>query len=229
MNMTNLDYLIKRASSKELRAKEYTTFQLMEHSNNMPVDAFKQIAELEETDYTSVRTVLGAFAEMAHPESYLEIGTRRGHSLCMVINSQKGLLDIYSFDIWCDNYAGEANPGPELIKQELKKINFVGHIYFFNGDSKKTIPDFFQDPLHSKEIDLIFVDGDHSDEGARIDLLNVVDHVSTGGLVVFDDIAHPAHPGLLQVWYDVMKNRPNFELKESTEYPYGWAIALRTY
>jgi predicted O-methyltransferase YrrM len=229
MNKIDLDNLVNRASSKELREKQYATFMYMEPSINMPINSFQQIAQLEKTDYTSVRTILGAFTEMALPKTYLEIGTRRGHSLCMVVNCSTGLLDVYSFDIWSESYAGEANPGPELIKKELEKINFMGNIYFFNGDSKKTIPDFFQYPLHPKEIDLIFVDGDHSDEGARTDLLNVVDHVSIGGLIVFDDITHPAHPGLMQVWHKVMANRPNFELRESTKYPYGWAVALRLY
>ncbi len=46
----------------------------------------------------------------------------------------------------------------------------------------------------------LIVDGDHSDENARTDLRNVVEHVSVGGLLVFDDIIHPSHPGLRGVW-----------------------------
>jgi len=48
--------------------------------------------------------------------------------------------------------------------------------------------------------DLITVDGDHSEEGAFDDLLNVIPHLNVGGILVFDDIAHPTHPYLLGVW-----------------------------
>lgn len=229
MNKVNLDKLIKYASSKELRHKEYITFKKMEPSINMPVEAFKIIAELDETDYTSVRTIIGAFVQLAKPKSYLEIGTRRGHSLCMAVNCSSEPLNLFSFDIWIENYAGEANPGPEFIKKELDNFAFIGNIAFMNGDSKKTIPEFFQNTSNTQEIDLIFVDGDHSEEGAKTDLLNVVDHIALGGLLVFDDIIHPDHLYLYKVWNDVLANRKNFELRESTKYPYGWAIALRLY
>jgi predicted O-methyltransferase YrrM len=228
MNRVDLDELIERAASKKLRQRQYDTFALMEPSVHMNLEVFRQIAELEDTDYTSVRTVLGAFAEIARPKTYLEIGTRRGHSLCVVVNCVPEPLDIYSFDLWIHDYAGEANPGPDLIKKELEKFNFKGNAHFFVGDSKKIIPAFFQNPLYPKEIDLIFVDGDHSDDGARTDLLNVVDHLSVGGLLVFDDITHPLHSTLYGVWHNLMDNRPNFELRESTKHEYGWAIALRT-
>lgn len=228
MNMVDLDRLVERAASKELRQRQHDTFALMEPSVHMPLEALRQIADLEPSDYTSVRTVLGAFAEMARPRTYLEIGTRRGHSLCMVTNCCPGPVDIYSFDLWIHDYAGESNPGLELIKRELKKFDFRGEPRFFPGDSRQTILAFFRQPTNPQHIDLIFVDGDHSDEGARTDLLNVVDHVSVGGLLVFDDITHPLYASLRGVWHDLMDHRANFELRESTKHAYGWAIALRT-
>jgi predicted O-methyltransferase YrrM len=224
----DLDDMIERAASKDLRQRQYDTFALMEPSVHMTLDVFRQIAEPERSDYTSVRTVLGAFTEMAGPGTYLEIGTRRGHSLCMVARCALVPLDIYGFDLWIPDYAGEANPGIEFIKKELKKVNFTGRANFFSGDSKQTIPMFFRQTSSPRDIDLTFVDGDHSDAGARTDLVNVVGHVSVGGLLVFDDITHPSHSGLRGVWHDLMDHRPNFELRESTKYEYGWAIAQRT-
>lgn len=227
MNRIDLDLLIERAASKDLRQRQYETFSLMEPSVNMSLDPFRHIAGLAQTDYTSVRTVLGAFAETARPRTYLEIGTRRGHSLCMVANSIPESIDMYSFDLWIHDYAGESNPGFDLIEKELKKLKFRGNAHFFAGDSKETVPAFFVGPGHPQELDLIFVDGDHTEEGARTDLVNVVDHLSVGGLLVFDDITHPLHSGLRGVWHDLMDHRSNLELRESTKHEYGWAIALR--
>lgn len=85
------------------------------------------------------------------------------------------------------------------------------------------------EPSSLMNIDLMFVDGDHFAEGARIDLLNVIEHVSVGGLLVFDDIIHPLHMYLLDVWREVMKQYPDFKVLENTMHEYGWTVALRTY
>ena len=58
MNTIDLDLLIERAANKDLRQRQYETFALMEPSVHMTLDAFRSIAELGGTDYTSVRTVL---------------------------------------------------------------------------------------------------------------------------------------------------------------------------
>jgi predicted O-methyltransferase YrrM len=228
LKLIDLDELTALAASAEMRQKQYTTFAAMEPSSNMNLDALRQTAEAEQIDYTSVRTVLGAYALMAAPRTYLEIGTRRGHSVCMVVNCAPQPMDIYSFDLWLENYAGEANPGQQLIRDELRKFDFTGTIRFFDGDSKQTVPAFFRNSAHPQTIDLVFVDGDHSDEGARTDILNVIDHVSVGGLLVFDDITHPSHRTLIDVWHSILDTRPDFETRENTKHEYGWAIALRT-
>jgi predicted O-methyltransferase YrrM len=226
--MIDLDQLVALAASPAMRRKQYEISGSMEPSSIMNLDGLRQFAEAEDIDYTSVRTVLGAYAHLAAPRTYLEIGTRRGHSLCMVISCAPKPVDVYSFDLWLENYAGEANPGQQLILNELQKLNFRGKIQFFDGESKHTVPAFFRDTAHPSTIDLVFVDGDHSDEGARADILNVIDHVSVGGLLAFDDITHPAHRTLLDVWHSVLDCRTDFETRENTIHEYGWAIALRT-
>jgi predicted O-methyltransferase YrrM len=223
----DLDSVIVHASSGELRQRQYATFSAMTPSSNMNLEMYRWIADQPQSDYVSVRTLLGSFAELASPLNYLEIGTRRGHSLCMVVASSPKPLDIYSFDLWIQNYAGEDNPGPALVETELGRLKFEGRITFINGDSQFTVPGFFSDPSHPQAFDLVVVDGDHSDEGAERDLESVVGHVSVGGLIAFDDIAHPAHAGLLTVWRTVMQRHPEFETRHSLEHEYGWAIAQR--
>jgi predicted O-methyltransferase YrrM len=205
-----LEMLAGYVSSKELRVKQYETFEKMEPSSLMNIDGLREVGEADTIDYSSVRTVIGAFVKLAQPETYLEIGMRRGHSLCMAVNCSPQPLTIYSFDLWIPNYAGEENPGLDLILKE-------------------TIPAFFDDPSNPKHIDLMFVDGDHSAEGAQIDLLNVIEHVSVGGLLVFDDIFHPLHMYLLDVWREVMKQYPDFKVLKNTKHEYRWTVALRTY
>lgn len=227
MKKIDLNQLETHASSKAMRVKLYDTISRMEASPAMGLENLRRIAEAESIDYTSVRTVIGAFVALEKPRTYLEIGTRRGHSLCMAVNCSSQPLDIYSFDLWIPNYAGEENPGEALIRKELEKFQFSGQIDFHPGDSKETIPAFFENPANPQELDCIFVDGDHSAEGARIDLLNVIPHIAKHGLLVFDDVTHPQHRYLLDVWREVMQGYPNFTLLENTRHEYGWVIAQR--
>jgi len=74
---------------------------------------------------------------------------------------------------------------------------------------------------------MITVDGDHSEAGALDDLKNVIPHLSVGGILVFDDIAHPAHPYLINVWKKTMAQFPFLTSFEFTELGYGVAFAIR--
>lgn len=226
MRAIDLDSMIDHAAGERMRARQYETFAAMEQSSNMDLDVFREIARAPESDI-SVRTILGSFVELASPANYFEIGTRRGHSLCMVVASSSQPLDVYCFDLWVENYSGEENPGPSLIETELKRFGFKGNITFISGDSRYTVPAFFSDGGNPQQFELLMVDGDHSDEGAERDLENVAEHVACGGLLVFDDITHPDHPGLLAVWRKIMQRHPEFEARESLEQEYGWAVAQR--
>ena len=77
------------------------------------------------------------------------------------------------------------------------------------------------------DFDLITVDGDHSEVGAWEDLITVIPRLATGGVLVFDDIAHPAHPYLLGVWRRALARFPFLSGHEFTETGYGVAFAVR--
>jgi predicted O-methyltransferase YrrM len=94
------------------------------------------------------------------------------------------------------------------------------------GNSHRALPDYF-----SKHPDLFFdlitVDGDHSEDGAEQDLREVVPHLKVGGILVFDDISHPAHPYLAQVWRNVIESDSCFSSWGYSELGYGVALAIR--
>ena len=154
--------------------------------------------------YVDIASLLYAVTELGRPENYLEIGVRRGRSSCMVVAANPA-TKIYGFDLWQDDYANNINPGPEFVRGELKRMGHVGEAEFFSGDSHKTIPKFLNEN-EGLSFDLITVDGDHSKNGAWIDLTNVVSSLRLGGVIVFDDIDNPYCPGLADVWKRFMKN-----------------------
>ena len=175
--------------------------------------------------YMDIVNVLYAAAKVLQPENYLEIGVRRGRSVCTVVQACPA-VNIHAFDMWIPGYAGMDNPGPEYIRGELTKHNFAGKITFVDGDSHITIPRYLEQ-YPDLIFDLITVDGDHSTDGAYADLCAVIPRLAVGGVIVFDDIIHPAHPFLLSVWRDVLKKFPDLSGYEFTETGYGVAFAVR--
>jgi predicted O-methyltransferase YrrM len=176
--------------------------------------------------YLDILNVLVACSELIQPRTYLEIGVRRGRSVSMVASTTPK-ADLYGFDMWVANYAGMENPGAEFVKSELRKIGALGKIDLINGNSHQTLPEFFA--THPDlQLDLVTVDGDHSDEGAREDLLSVLPKIAHGGAIVFDDVSHPLHPNLYQVWSRALQDCGlRFVSSAYTALGYGVAVAVR--
>ena len=177
--------------------------------------------------YMDIVNTLFAASKTIRPRSYLEIGVRRGRSVCSVVRGCP-TVNVLACDIWVENYAGMENPGPKFVLSELEKHGFEGKIQFMNGNSHETLPKFFETHPDA-QFDLITVDGDHSAQGAYDDLCTVIPHLSVGGIVVFDDIAHPSHPYLLQVWRKALENFSFLSGYQFVEMGYGVAFAIRRY
>lgn len=178
-----------------------------------------------EWKYADIATALFAAAHFVKPENYLEIGVRKGRSLAVVAASNPN-CQIVAFDIWPEMYANMPNPGPEFASKEIKKIGFAGKIEFVNGDSHLTLPAYFMDHPDAF-FDLVTVDGDHSREGARQDLIDILPRIKVGGVLVFDDISHPLLPHLREVWNEIVAADFNFATWEYSELGFGVAIAIR--
>jgi predicted O-methyltransferase YrrM len=117
------------------------------------------------------------------PGSILEIGTRFGYSLiAMCLGARAGR--IVSIDMEC--YENRFDAPTQLIAQRnLAACIGAGapQVEFIVGDS------------HQVEIiegfDLIHVDGDHSEAGARDDILKFYMHLNPGGVMMIDDLDQP--------------------------------------
>jgi predicted O-methyltransferase YrrM len=176
-------------------------------------------------EYADINTFLLGVSHLLSPESYLEIGVRRGRSACMVA-SQSPEVDIVGFDMWIKDYAGMPNPGEVLVSSELKNIGHRGNVEFHPGDSKMTVPKYFA-ANPDKFFDLITVDGDHSVDGARQDLENVIPRLKTGGVLVFDDTCNQDHPGLNELWNSLVVNNPIFAAHTFNDVGFGVGMAVR--
>ena len=155
---------------------------------------------------------------------YLEIGTRDGGSLRVVLeNAGQQLEAVWVADKWGNDYGGSGRGSHEHIEQLLDDCNFDGLRDFLDGDSRVTIPSLM--PEQAEAFDLVLVDGDHSAEGGLADLDNVWPLVRPGGCVAFHDITHPAHPYLAEVFEGFVRKHevPHEMILE----PYGVGVAWK--
>ena len=176
--------------------------------------------------YWDMCCALAAYAELCQPTSYLEIGVRRGRSASLVGAIQPD-VSLYLFDMWHPEYAGVPNPGPDFVRGQLRRVGHRGEVHFVDGRSQETIPEFFRSSACPDSFELMTVDGDHRDAGARADLDNVVPRLACGGLLLFDDITHPTYPTLHEVWQSFMAQHEELIAVENLHDATGTALAIR--
>jgi len=137
-------------------------------------------------------SVLTSLAIWQKPKTYLEIGVNEGKSLKTILDDCRPDF-ITLCDIWGNMYGGAGRGGHEHIEKILKTMNYKNDVEFIDGDSRVELPK----KIGELEYDLILVDGDHSYNGAWIDLWNAWKMLKVGGVIVFDDLLHPEHKYLL--------------------------------
>jgi predicted O-methyltransferase YrrM len=177
--------------------------------------------------YSDLVTGLYAASELIKPRAYLEIGVRRGRSMAAVASVSPGCA-LVGFDRWTPNYAGMQNPGAQFVVQEMHRLGHSGPLELISGNSHETVPRYFEEHPDAW-FDLIAVDGDHSPRGAAEDLACVLPRLKVGGAVLFDDITHPKHLDLADVWARACGQDPRFSHWEYGDLGYGLGIAVRKY
>lgn len=138
------------------------------------------------------------------PETYLEIGVNEGKSLMCAIKPPSSIRRLILSDDWNKTYGGTGRLTHSHIESLLKGV-FHGEVVWLDGNSKVTVP-----TLEKNTIDMALVDGDHSAEGCRRDMESVLPLLKSGGIMIVDDLIHPAHPWLAEVFDQFVKD---FRLK----------------
>ena len=173
--------------------------------------------------HADLTTALWAAATLIKPNSYLEIGLRRGRSAALV-GSLRPECAIYGFDLWIPDYAGVDNPGPEFVREELRRVGHTGEVVLVSGDSHQTVPAFFREHP-DLFLDLITVDGEKSVPGVADDFANTLPRLKVGGVLIYDDL--PFFPTSMRIWDKVIRRDRRFVSWEFTGARTGVAIAVR--
>ena len=117
--------------------------------------------------------------QSSKPKIILEIGGRRGGSALMFSLAAGGASKLVSMDI---------KTSDRKVKN-LKILCGDHDVDFWEADShaEETIQRL-SDHLNGEKIDFMFIDGDHSYEGAKQDFIRFAPFMSEGGLIGLHDI-----------------------------------------
>jgi hypothetical protein len=147
-------------------------------------------------DRWAIYDALEDICRQAPPTAYLEIGVSHGDSLRVVLNQCEPKY-ITLNDEWGSDSGGQSLGGHGHITALLSELKYGGRATYLDGSSHDQLPRHF----FTRFYDLITVDGDHSENGAWLDLLDAWPLLAPGGYIVFDDVAPDFfHPYLLELW-----------------------------
>lgn len=149
----------------------------------------------QEQEWSAVHNWLYSYAvqfSQARAEiRYLEVGVQEGHSLAAMLRCPSVRLAV-GVDTWGDNYGGTNRGKPDHVIDLIGPTN-RRRCLLISGNSHAILSGL------RYEFDLAFVDGDHSEAGGLMDLEDTFPLMAPGGVILFDDIAHPKHPYLKEV------------------------------
>lgn len=110
--------------------------------------------------------------------NYVEIGCYAGASACLML--QRKNTNVFSIDL---GYPIE----PSIVKNNVNKLNIHNNKYQYikgnshNSDTFNNLTNFIN------EIDILFIDGDHTYNGVIKDYEIYSKLVKNGGYIIFDD------------------------------------------
>lgn len=136
--------------------------------------------------------ILYGLLRMLNPEKVLEIGVSRGHmtswlALALEDNASGGKL--ISVDNWSRAHGGEAT-SPARAQKRLHDNKIKTSVDFVKSDS---VP--FMESQETDSFDFVWVDGDHSFEGAKADILQALRICKPGGTIAVHD-THQQYSGV---------------------------------
>ncbi len=140
--------------------------------------------------------VLNILVMLSEVSKYLEIGVHNGASMSYVVNQDSQKIECFGLDLFQSAKYINNRDSVKYMSDNISKEKSYSNIQNNNkSESKITlIEGNSQDKkvikrLENLELDLLFIDGDHSYSGVKNDFNNYSPIVKSGGLIVVDDYA----------------------------------------
>ena len=181
------------------------TFELVEQSCNEfgMVQVWEELAQLLE------------FYEKLNVKRFMEIGTAYGGTFYLFCKFAPMLEQAISIDL----YDPTINMPVEERNTKLK--TFAKGVYTLTMDShSEECLIAAKSILGEEKLDFLFIDGDHSYEGAKKDFDMYSSLVKSGGWVGFHDVTTNCHGwlGCADAWNEISRNKKVVMFDESEDF-----------
>ncbi len=168
----------------------------LSYQNAAKTSAFAAMASLEGWCSTNKASILMDLIFILKPKTIVEIGVWGGKSLIPMAFALKANNQgkIYGVDPWDAQASIQGMEGQNKnwwgkidhaqiyngLAKQIERLELTPQIELIKATSKAASP--------ISPIDLLHIDGNHSDEASYLDVQKWVPLVAEGGLIVFDDI-----------------------------------------
>jgi predicted O-methyltransferase YrrM len=152
------------------------------------------------------------------PQTILEIGTHRGGTLFLWTRFAAPEATLISIDLPRGKFGGGYSPFRVPMYRRFAKANQQLHLLRADSHSPRTRT-HAQQLLAGRPLDLLFIDGDHTFDGAKSDWQMYSPLVRPGGLIVFHDIAGVYADTQVKSFWDTLK--PQYSHREYISHPNG--------
>lgn len=185
-------------------AVQYETPKIEYHQFAMPMDqtallkhmVYHAMDQLEGWCPRSKASVMMDLVLLMKPETVVEIGVFGGKSLVPMAfamrENKRGMA--YGIDPWMTSASVEGMTGINAdwwgsIDHEMIMIGLESKMYQFGLENyMKLIRATSEDAEPIYNIDILHIDGNHSEETSMVDVLKWVPLVRKGGVIIFDDL-----------------------------------------
>jgi cephalosporin hydroxylase len=165
---------------------------------------------------------LAKILEERHPESICEIGTGRAGTLLLWMRIADPTAMIASIDLPGGMFGGGYRLHRARYYQGL--AGSKQHLSLLRGDSH-SLETFqsLQKILGPRKLDFLFIDGDHTYEGVKLDFERYANLVADEGLIALHDIADAidSRVGVSRFWNEISKGFESTELIENPKQGWG--------
>ena len=158
--------------------------------------AFSAMSQLEGWCTEEKASILMDLILILKPQTIVEIGVYGGKSLVPMAyalkENKRGI--IYGIDPWSSHESIQGMDGDNLewwgaVNHQAIYQGLVSKIHSFSLNSYVALIRTTSEQASSVgPIDMLHIDGNHSDETSFLDVTKWVPEVNSGGLIIFDDI-----------------------------------------
>jgi predicted O-methyltransferase YrrM len=149
------------------------------------------------------------------PEIVIEIGTARGGTLFLLSRISLNYSTIISIDLPTSTFAEKINSRQDIFFKSFALSNQTVEIIKGNSHHRETL-NKVKTILQGRQVDLLFIDGDHTYEGVKKDFQMYSPLVKDDGIIAFHDIVEVSDENVEvnRFWNEIKENFYHKEIVE---------------